>query len=52
MPTVHQKDDPSARWVALTDTVELPFALSRLSGEVAHQIFVRVTQNVIALGAI
>ena len=32
--------------------VELPFALARLGGEVAHQIFVSVAENVVALGAV
>ena len=31
--------------------VELPLALARLGGEVAHQLFVGVAQKVIALGA-
>jgi hypothetical protein len=32
--------------------VELPFALAAFGGEVPHEVFVGITQNVVALGAV
>ena len=51
-PAVVDADDLRDDAADLGGRVELTFALAALGGEVAHQVFVGIAQNIIALGAV